>query len=94
MPGLFEALRGRGFDVDVPRNIREFQDEGLTVIRYGDIVLDLLQPIISADAHVLDRAVSTEILGHAVANQLGGRAYRDEADCHEAAGRGPTSLSS
>ncbi|MCH7721432.1 MAG: hypothetical protein IH988_10690, partial [Planctomycetes bacterium] len=28
MPGLFEALRQRGFDVDLQRNIREFRDDG------------------------------------------------------------------
>src|SRR5205823_5137656 len=30
MPGLFEALRERGFDVDLPRNIHEFRDGGMT----------------------------------------------------------------
>jgi predicted nucleotidyltransferase len=63
MPGLFEALGDRGFDVDVVTNVREFRDHGLTCIRYGDILVDLLQPILPVYAHVLDHAVDADVLG-------------------------------
>ena len=46
MPGLFEALRERGFSVDVMANIREFRDHGLTSVRYEDVLVDLLQPVL------------------------------------------------
>ena len=66
MPGLFEALRQRGFDIDLEKNIREFRDGGFTSIRFADVIVDLLRPLIPAYAHVLDRAITTNILGHEV----------------------------
>ena len=63
MAGLFEALAGRGFSIDLARNIRELRDQGLTTLRFGDVTVDLMQPVIPTYAHVLDRAVSTRILG-------------------------------
>lgn len=66
MPGLFEALRDRGFAVDLESNIRQLRDEGFTIIRLADVIVDLMQPVIPAYAHVLDRAVNSEILGQTV----------------------------
>ncbi len=66
LPGLFEALRQRGFTVDVQQNIRELRNDGVTSIRFADVIVDLMQPMIPAYAHVLDRAISTDILGHPV----------------------------
>jgi predicted nucleotidyltransferase len=66
MPAFFQALRERGFTVDLDRNVREFRDEGFTSIQFADVIVDLLQPMIPAYAHVLDRAISTDILGHRV----------------------------
>jgi predicted nucleotidyltransferase len=66
MPGFFEALRDRGFDVDVVRCIRELRDGGLTTIRYEEVLVDLMRPILPAYAHVLDRAVIARIYGHDV----------------------------
>ena len=66
MPGLFEALEKRAFVIDLQRNIRELRDEGITVIRFGDVVVDLLRPVVPAYEHVLDRALNTPILGHSV----------------------------
>jgi len=66
MPGLFDALRNGGFSVDLARNTRELRDEGLTTLRFGDVVVDLMRPLIPAYAHVLDRAVRTQILGRDV----------------------------
>lgn len=63
MPSLFEALRDKGFLVDVMANIREFCDGGLTCIRYEDVLIDLLRPVLPAFAHVLDRAMDSEVLG-------------------------------
>jgi predicted nucleotidyltransferase len=66
MPAFFEALRDRGFDLDVMKSIREFRDGGLTTIRYQDVLVDLMRPILPAYAHVLDRAVIARIHGHEV----------------------------
>jgi hypothetical protein len=62
LPGLLESLRDRGFGVDILKNIREFRD-GLTTIHFGDVIIDLMQPVIPAYAHVLDRAIDAQILG-------------------------------
>jgi hypothetical protein len=66
MPGLFDSLGERGFTVDIARNIRELRDHGLTAIRFADVIVDLMRPVIPAYSHVLDRAVDAEILGQAV----------------------------
>lgn len=66
MPGLFEALRQRGFAVDLQQNVPELRDEGCTAIRFADVIVDLMEPVIPAYAHVLDRAMTVEILGRRV----------------------------
>lgn len=66
LPGFLDELGRRGFTIDPLRNIRELRDDGLTTVRYADVVVDLLRPVIPAMAHVLDRAVSSEILGQIV----------------------------
>lgn len=66
MPGLFEALQAREFDLDVATCIREFRDDGLTTVRFRDVIVDLMRPMLPAYAHVLDRAVEAHILGHTV----------------------------
>ena len=66
MAPLFEALAARGFALDVERATREFRDGGMVSLRYGDVIVDLLRPVIPAYSHVLDRAVETQILGHRV----------------------------
>jgi len=65
IPGLIEALRDRGFDVDLERNIRELRG-GLTTIRFADVLVDLMQPLIPAHTHVLDRAIDARVLGQSV----------------------------
>jgi predicted nucleotidyltransferase len=66
LPGLFEALRARGFTVDVMSSVREFRDSGLATIQFDDVVVDLLQPVIPTYTHVLDRAVDAEVFGQKV----------------------------
>lgn len=66
LPGLFEALRERGFAIDLQKQIREFRDDGFTCIRFADVIVDLMQPVLPAYSHVLDRAISTDIFGHQV----------------------------
>jgi hypothetical protein len=66
MPGFFESLRARGFDLDTMKNIRELRDDGLTTIQFENIVIDLMRPALPAYAHVLDRAVDSQILGKSV----------------------------
>jgi predicted nucleotidyltransferase len=66
MPDFFDALRDRGFAVDMPRNIRELRDDGLTTVRFGEVVVDLMRPVIPAFVHVLDRARTAQMLGQSV----------------------------
>lgn len=63
---LFEALQNRGFTVDVMRSIQELRDDGATTIAFGDVLVDLLRPVIPAYGHVLDRAIQTKVLGRPV----------------------------
>lgn len=55
-PGLFEALKLRGFALDHDKCVREFRDDGITLIRYGGVVVDLLRPVLPVYARVIDRA--------------------------------------
>jgi predicted nucleotidyltransferase len=66
MPGFFEALHNRGFAVDVRTSITELRDDGITSVRFADVVVDLLRPIVPPYAHVLERAVTAQILGQTV----------------------------
>jgi predicted nucleotidyltransferase len=66
MPGLFDALRDSGFAIDVPKNMLEFRDDGLTTLRFGGVLVDLMRPILPAYAHVLDRAIEAQIFGRTV----------------------------
>jgi hypothetical protein len=92
MPAFFESLAASGFDVELVRNIRELRDHGLTTLRFQDIVVDLMRPALPAYAHVLDRAIDSQILGHSVRvsaaeglivmKLIAGRPI-DEADVHD-----------
>lgn len=66
MPGLFEALRDRGFSVDLAKSMCELRDQGLTTLQFRDVMADLMRPLIPAYAHVLDRAVKMRVLGQEV----------------------------
>lgn len=92
MPGLFEALGLRGFVVDVVRNVRELRDEGMTSVRFEDVSIDLLRPLIPAYTHVLDRAMHATIRGKQVSigspeglivTKLIAMRPQDEADIQE-----------
>jgi len=66
MPGLFEALRERGFTLDVMNSVRELRDHGLTTLQFHDVLIDLMRPVLPLYEHVLDRSIETIILGHRV----------------------------
>jgi hypothetical protein len=66
MPGLFESLRDAGFSVELSRNIRELRDEGMTSLRFKDVMIDLMRPLIPAYTHILDRAITSQVLGRDV----------------------------
>lgn len=66
MAGFFEALRARGFKIELLQNIRELRDQGLTKIEFEDVIVDLMRPLLPAYSHVLDLAVESKILGHDV----------------------------
>lgn len=65
MPGLFETLGERGFKVEVVRNIKELR-EGFTTIRFRDVIVDLMGPLIPAYTHAMDRAIEAELFGQSV----------------------------
>jgi predicted nucleotidyltransferase len=92
MPGLFEALKESGFDVDVMKNIRELRDEGITTIRYSGVIVDLMRPVIPAYAHALERAIDAQVFGQTVRvssaegliiMKLAAMRPQDEADIQE-----------
>jgi predicted nucleotidyltransferase len=62
MPGFFEALHDSGFTLELTKSVKELRDEGITSIRYGTVLIDLLRPVIPVYMRVLDRAVDAEIL--------------------------------
>ena len=66
MPGFFETLLSRGFTLDVARCVRELRDEGLTSLRFRDVIIDLMRPVLPAYARVLDRAVQTRVFDRTV----------------------------
>jgi hypothetical protein len=66
LPGLFETLQARGFDIDTIKSIREFRDDGLTTVRYKGVLIDLMRPVLPVYAHVLDRAIDAQVLGRKV----------------------------
>ena len=66
MPAMFEALKSGGFTVDVATNMLELRDGGITTIRFADVLVDIMRPLLPVYSHVLDRAVPTEILGQTV----------------------------
>jgi hypothetical protein len=93
-------MRDRGFEVDVETCIRELSDGGFTCVRFAGVLVDLLLPITPAHAHVLDRAITAEILGRKVpissaegliVLKLTAMRPQDEADIHDLlAAYGPT----
>jgi hypothetical protein len=92
MAGLFEALRSRGFTVDIQTNIREFRDDGMTTIAFGGVLIDFLRAVIPTFSHVLDRAQVTEVLGRQaricsaeglIVMKLAAMRPQDEADIRE-----------
>ncbi len=66
LPAFFDALSRRGFVFDLPQCIREFVDDGCTTIRFGDVLVDLLRPILPAWLHVLERRVTITLFGRDV----------------------------
>ena len=46
--------------------IRELRDEGMTTVRFADVVVDLLRPVLPAYAHVLERAVEMKVFDRMV----------------------------
>lgn len=66
MPALFDALQAAGFTLDQPKTIRELRDDGLTAIRFGDVLIDLMRPVLPVYAHVLSGAVRADVLGQSV----------------------------
>jgi predicted nucleotidyltransferase len=92
MPGFFESLQAHGFDLDVVKSIHEFRDGGMTTIRFKDVLVDLLRPVLPVYNHVLEGAVNATIFGMPVrvssaegliVMKLVGMRPQDEADIRE-----------
>ncbi len=66
MPGMFDALEAGGFAIDMPNNITELRNDGVTTIRFGDVLVDFMRPVLPVYTHVLDRAISAQIVGQSV----------------------------
>jgi len=66
MPAMFNSLQERGFAVELKRNIVELRDDGLTTLRFGDVLIDMMRAVLPVYSHVLEHAVSAEILGQTV----------------------------
>ncbi|HMQ14367.1 MAG TPA: nucleotidyltransferase [Phycisphaerae bacterium] len=92
LPGFLEALRERGFTIDLKRNISEFRQDGFTALSFDGIPVDLMQPVIPAFSRVLDTAISVEMLGQPtricsaeglILMKLAAWRLQDQADVHE-----------
>jgi hypothetical protein len=56
LPGLIEALVGRGFQCDVVPAVRAWVQHHMVVMRYADVRIDWLKPVVPTYQHVLDTA--------------------------------------
>ncbi len=61
LPGLIESLQARGFTADRNQVIREYRDDGMSAMLYGDVTVDLMRPVIPAYGRVLERATTMRI---------------------------------
>jgi hypothetical protein len=58
LPGLLEALAGRGFTVDVKSTVREWDRRHMVVLNYRGVRVDWLKPVVPVYQHVLDAAIA------------------------------------
>jgi predicted nucleotidyltransferase len=58
LPSLLESLIGRGFSIDLLPTIREWTQHHMIVMRYGEVRVDWLKPVVPLYQHVLDNAVT------------------------------------
>jgi predicted nucleotidyltransferase len=63
LPGLLESLIARGFTLDLMPTIREWTQHHMVVMRYGDVRVDWLKPVVGVYQHVLDTAASESFHG-------------------------------
>lgn len=56
LPSLLQSLRDHGFEFDDMQVIREWTQEGMTVLSYRGIRVDWLKPVLAAYQHILERA--------------------------------------
>ena len=53
MPAMFNSLQESGFTVELKRNIVELRDDGMTTLRFGDVLVDLMRPVLPVYSRVL-----------------------------------------
>jgi len=58
LPGLLEALIERGFSCDVVPTVREWAEHHMVVLRYSDVRVDWLKPVVPVYHHVIDTATA------------------------------------
>lgn len=56
LPGLLDEFHARGFDFDLTKTIREWNQHNFVSLSFAGIPIDWLKPVIPAYQHVLDRA--------------------------------------
>jgi hypothetical protein len=66
LPGLLEDLQGRGFRIDTATVIREWVQDHMTCISFGDVLVDWLKPVVVCFQHVIDDATLEGWDGHQV----------------------------
>lgn len=63
---VLEELAARGFSVDLPTAIRQWNQDHMTVLSYHGIRIDWLKAVIPAYQHVLERATDENWLDHRI----------------------------
>ena len=65
LPGLLDDLHGRGFEFDTAKTIQGWTQHHITVLKFRNVRVDWLKPVLPVYAHVLDRAKPVVWQGYA-----------------------------
>jgi hypothetical protein len=66
LPGLLDELEARGFSFDQHTVIREWVQDHLTALNFGDVIVDWLKPVVPCFKHVLDAATLVDWRGRSL----------------------------
>jgi len=62
LPAVLEDLKARGFDLDLPKVIREWSAHGITAFRFRGLQVDWLKPLLPCVQEVIDTATEEKWL--------------------------------